>query len=523
MRLIGEPTAPGSRWGSLFSDPPVRMTTIIRGARVLTLDAADTEHAKADIVIDGSTITAVGSAVPTQYAEIIDAHGLIAMPGLINAHFHSQVSLMAGSVPSLPLELFMLYEVPPLGDRLPDPRLIYLQTMLGAVEMLRNGVTAVHDDAFHNPWPTQPAIDAVMSAYRDSGLRATVAINHQNRPELEKLPFLAELLPPDIRAEVEAIRIAPLHELTDLYHWFHQTWHGAADGRLRIAVSNSAPQRVTDDYFAFLSEFSRTHDLPFNIHILETKTQRVLGIERFGKSLVRLVHDLGFLDERMLVIHAIWVDDADMDLLAASRCTVAHNPVCNLRLGSGIMPFRALRDRGIAIAIGTDERAADDEVNCWASLKQAGLVHQIGQPDYALWPTPSELLHAATSAGARGMRIGNLGRIAPGCLADIILIDPDSLPFTPMNDLRRQLVYSHNGSAVVMTMVAGRVVMRDGRVLGIDERALRSELRERQPEIDAAIAATARQAARLEPYWRAMYQRAAATDVGFTRWVGDGR
>jgi 5-methylthioadenosine/S-adenosylhomocysteine deaminase len=140
------------------------MTTIIRGARVLTLDAADTEHANADIVIDGATITAVGSAVPTQYAEIIDAHGLIEMPGLIYAHFRSQVSLMAGNVPSLLLELFMLYEAPPLGDRLPDRRLIYLQTMLGAAAMLRNGVTAVHVDEFHNPWPTQPEIDAATAA-----------------------------------------------------------------------------------------------------------------------------------------------------------------------------------------------------------------------------------------------------------------------------------------------------------------------------------------------------------------------
>jgi 5-methylthioadenosine/S-adenosylhomocysteine deaminase len=499
------------------------MTTLIRGARVLTLDVADTEYAKADILIEGTKIAAVGPDLAVPCANVIDADGLIAMPGLINGHFHSQVSLMAGSVRGLPLELFMLYEVPPLGDRPPDPRLIYLQTMLGAVEMLRHGVTAVHDDAFHNPYPTRTSIDAVMSAYQDSGLRATVAINHQNRPELDKLPFLAELLPPDIRAEVEAIRVAPLDELTHLYHWFHQTWHGAADGRLRIAVSNSAPQRVTEEYFRFLSEFSRSHDLPFNIHMLETKTQRVLGIERYGKSLVRLVSDLGFLDERMLVIHAIWVDDADMDLLAAAGCTVAHNPICNLRLGSGIMPFRALRDRGIAIAIGTDERAADDQVNCWAALKQTGLVHQIGQPDYALWPTPDELLLAATSGGARGMRIGDLGRIATGCLADIILIDPDSLPFTPLNNLRRQLVYSHDGRAVVMTVVAGKVVMRDGRVLGVDERALRAELRARQPEIDSAIAATARQAARLEPYWRAMYLRAAAMDVGFTRWVESGR
>ena len=147
-------------------------------------------------------------------------------------------------------------------------------------------------------------------------------------------------------------------------------------------------------------------------------------------------------------------------------------------------------------------------------------MHQIGQPDYALWPTPAELLHAATSGGARGMRIGNLGRIETGCLADIIMIDPDSLPFTPLNDLRRQLVYSHNGSAGVMTMVAGKVVMRNGCVLG---GALRAELRARQPEIDAAVIVTARQAARLEPYWRAMYLRAAAMDVGFTRWIGNGR
>lgn len=499
------------------------MTTLIRNARVLTLDAADTEHARADILIEGDTIAAVGADIVVPDADTIDADGLIAMPGLVNGHFHSQANLMAGSVASRPLEVFMLYEVPPLGDALPDPRLIHLQTMLGAVEMLRRGITAVHDDAFHNPWPTRAAIDAVMSAYRDSGLRATVSINHQNRPELDKLPFLAELLPPELKAEVEAIRIMPMAELTGLYEWFLATWHGAADNRLRIAVSNSAPQRVTEEYFAWLSDFSRRHDLPFNIHILETKTQRVLGLERFGKSLVRLVHDMGFLDERMLVVHAIWVDDADMDLLAASGCTIAHNPICNLRLGSGIMPFRALADRNIPIALGTDERSADDAVNSWATLKQAGLVHQIGQPDYTRWPAPRELLHAATSGGARGMRIANLGRIETGCLADIILVDPDTLPFTPLNDLRRQLVYSHDGNAVVMTMVAGQVVMRDGKVLTVDEAALRAELRGHAQAIADEIAATTRQADRLEPYWRAMYDRAAATDVGFTRWVGTSR
>jgi cytosine/adenosine deaminase-related metal-dependent hydrolase len=125
----------------------------------------------------------------------------------------------------------------------PDPRLVYLQTMLGAMEMLKGGVTAVHDDAFHNPYPTQASINALMQAYADCGLRATVAINHQNLVEYEKYPFLDEILPPEIRAETERAPRATTKDMADLYNWYHATWHGAENGRLRIAVSNSAPSR----------------------------------------------------------------------------------------------------------------------------------------------------------------------------------------------------------------------------------------------------------------------------------------
>jgi cytosine/adenosine deaminase-related metal-dependent hydrolase len=496
------------------------MKTLIRNAHVLTFDAQDREYPRADILIDGAAIAAVGpTPLPgAEGAKVIEAAGKLAMPGLINGHFHSQASFLAGALANRPLELFMLFEVPP-GATTPDPRLTYLQTMLGAIEMLKCGVTAVHDDAFHNPHPTQDSISALMRAYADAGMRATVAINHQNLIDYEKLPFLEELLPADIRAEMERAPRASAAEMADLYRWFFSTWHGSEQGRLRVAMSNSAPQRVSEDYFAFLSAFSREHDLPFNIHLLETKTQRVLGQTRWGKSLVRHVHDLGFLDERVMAIHAIWVDDGDVALLADAGCVVAHNPVCNLKLGSGIMPFRKLRDAGIPIALGSDEKAADDSTDMWAVTKMASLIHRVTDPDYSKWPEPKEVLDCLLRGGARGMRHSEIGSLAAGKQADLILLDLDHPAFTPLNDIHRQLVYCANGSAVALTMVAGCVVAEQGKVTSVDEAAVRAEIRERTAALLRELARTATAAERLEPYYREMYRRAAATDVGFSRWL----
>lgn len=485
---------------------------------MLTLDDADTEHAEADILVAEGVIQAIGPRLAAGGATVIEAAGHVAMSGLVNGHFHSQQNLMAGTVRSMPLELFMLQEVPPPGVPGPSPELVRLLTLLGAVEMLRGGVVAVHDDAFHNPGPTRAGIDAMMGAYAESGLRATVTINHPDVPELQKHPYLADLLPTAIRAEMEAAPLMGGDELLGLYRWFHGAWHGAEGGRLRIGVANSAPQRVTPDTFRALSAFSRAHDLPFTVHVLETRLQRVFGQEVLGRSLVQYVDQLGLLDRRMLVVHAVWVDEADMALLAASGCTVAHNPVCNLRLGSGTMPYRRLAGHGIPIALGSDERSADDSADMWGVLKMAGLVHQVTDPDWTRWPQPPELLRAATQGGARGMGRAGQGCLREGADADLVLIDLDTLPFTPLNDLRRQLVYCCTPACVALTMVAGRVVVERGRVLTVDEAGLRAAIRARQGEIDGLVRATRGAAARLLPFYDAMYRRAAAVDVGFTRW-----
>lgn len=494
--------------------PPTRGPLLIKGARILTWDEQRTEHASADILIEGGRISAIGRNLAGEHAfrgRTLDARGLLAIPGLINAHLHSPGNLMRGTLASLPLEVFMLYEVPPLAEGPVDPRVAWLRTAIGAIEMLKLGITSVLDDAFFVPLTATTEIDAVCSAYRDVGMRATVALDQPLLVEYEKYPFLADLLPPDIKSQMET---APREtEAGMLAHYAHLigTWHGAAGGLISAAVSCSAPQRAPASYLQALSSLSRQHDLPYFCHILETRVQRVLGQEKFGRSLIRYAGDLGILDERMQVIHAIWIDNDDIALLARSGCTVAHNPVCNLRLGSGIMPFRKLSDAGVPICLGTDEAVSDDSHNVWGAIKMTGLVHNLAEPDYRRWPHAGEVLDCLWRGGARAMRRAqDVGVLRPGAVADIALLDLDTPAFTPLNDLARQLVYSETGSSVVHTVVAGEIVVENRRVTTLDEAAIRAEVRALEPELARAQERIRQSADLLEPYYREMVLRSHA-------------
>ncbi|MEM8552047.1 MAG: amidohydrolase family protein [Pseudomonadota bacterium] len=494
------------------------MPTLIQNAKVLTFDEKRRELDGADVLVEGRTIKAVGQSVPVPDGpgvRVIDGRGKLVMPGLVNAHLHSPANLLKGAMDDAPLEIFMLYEVPPMGDTPESARINYLRTQLGAVEMLKLGITSVHDDAFFNPVPTTETIDAVMAAYRDAGMRATVALDQPNVAEYEKFPFLEDLLPDAVKAEMRAAPLQSEPELMGIYQDFLSRWHGADDGRLRCSVSCSAPQRVTPSYLQSLTELSRQYDLPFNIHILETRLQRVLGQEKFGGSLIRYVHELGALDERKLVIHAIWIDEDDIALLAEAGSCVAHNPISNLKIGSGVMPFRALRDAGIPIAIGTDEAAVDDSANVWSAAKFAALVQRGAMADWTRWPKAPEVLDCVIKSGARSMRQEDrIGQISPGFDADLIMIDLDTIAFTPLNDMHRQLVYCENGSSVVLTMVAGQIVVENGQVLTVDEAALKAEVRASMDGHAETFARIHAHAERLMPFYRAMTDRAQATPIG---------
>ncbi|RYH07124.1 amidohydrolase family protein [Tropicimonas sp. IMCC6043] len=494
-------------------------STLFRNVHLLDLASEDGMTSATDLLVADGCIAKTGIALTVpDGARVIDGKGDLLMPGLINAHFHSSVNHMKGRLPCLPLELFMLYESPALETLRPTPRQAYLRTMLGCIEMLRNGTTAVMDDCFFVPEPAPEIIDAVAQAYADSGIRATLALDEPELSEIEKLPFLDELAPADLRDGLARRPKLAAPDLLSLYDHLIGRWHGAEGGRIGAAVSCSAPQRVTPDYFAALDALSRDHDLPVFAHMLETKLQRVLGHENFGgRSLVRYTHDLGLLSERMQVIHAIWVDGDDLDLIAETGANVAHNPISNLRLGSGIMPLREMLDRHIPVALGVDEAIADDAVNMWSVMKTAGMIHSLSGDDPDLWPSAREILYAATRGGSHAMRRPGLGTLQPGAPADLTLVDLSSLAFLPLNDLVRQLVHVENGSSVRLTMVAGRVVAEAGRVTTVDEAALLDEAREVFAEIAPSLRRAASEVADLLPVYRAMHDRAAARDVGITR------
>ncbi len=497
------------------------MKSLFRNVRLLDGTAPDGLSLPTNLRVSDGVISDLGPDLAALAGErVIDGRGDLLMPGLVNGHFHSSVNHMKGRLPGMPLEIFMLYECPELDLLRPTPREAYLRTLLGCIEMLEGGTTAVQDDCFFVPEPEPDLLDAVMQAYADSGIRARLAIDQPVVPELDKLPFLSEQLPPALKAELSRPPRVGHPEMQALNHHLIQRWHGAADGRLQAAVSISAPQRVTPAYFAELDEISRAHDLPFYAHMLETRLQRVFGQERLGdRSLVRYTADLGLLSDRMNIIHAIWIDDADMDLIAGSGATVAHNPNSNLRLGSGIMPFRALKDRGVNLCLGVDEAIADDAVNMWQVMKTAGMIHSLTEPDWLLWPSAEEVLEAATVGGGRAMRVEGLGRMTIGAPADLNLIDLSALPYVPLNHAPRQLVHCENGSSVRLTMVAGRIVAEDGRVCGLDRAGLLSEAAEVFGQKRRAVEDAARQMDDRLPFYRAMYLRAMETPVPMARRV----
>jgi 5-methylthioadenosine/S-adenosylhomocysteine deaminase len=494
------------------------VSILIKNATVIAMDAEHgAEPWEADILVDEDRIAAIGPELEASGAQLIDASRRPAIPGLVNSHFHSNQNFLRGRYPGRPLESLMLYAYPFDPAFAPSPDLVYLRTLIVAIEALRNGVTCLLDDCIELPSQDHEQLDAVFRAYEDAGIRANCSGHVINKQFLDTLPYAREFLPEELLEIFEGAPPSTTEQYLEFATEAVRRFHGRA-GRLRYVIAPSGPQRCTDDLLAAAAEFADRHDTAYHMHVLETKVQMVTGRELYGKSLVAHLHETGALSRRLTMAHAIWITDEDIELMAAAGCSVAHNPVCNLRIGAGIAPLRKLLSAGINVALGTDEIDCNDSGRLFDVMKAAGLIHTISHVDYNLWPNAAEILRAATLGGARSVCLEDqVGSLETGKRADIALLNLDAWPFVPLSDAKVNLVYAENGSSVTDVLVNGELVVRDGRLTRVDEAQVMAEVRGRLPEILAQRERWEAIARRHEPHMKALYMHCMGQETGLNR------
>jgi 5-methylthioadenosine/S-adenosylhomocysteine deaminase len=484
--------------------------TLFRGGALLSMkDGADVTPEPADVLVEDDRIVQVGPRIEAEAVDrVIDATDMLLMPGMVNAHIHTEQNSFRGRYPGLPLEILMLYAYPLTGATPVCSEAIYLRTLLAGIESLKSGVTSILDDVMEVPTQGLEQLGSVFRAYGDIGMRANVSGHVINRPFFETIPYLEDSLPERLKRKFLAVPPLTLAEYMDFCGEAVAQFHDTAGGRLRYVVAPSGPQRCTEELLGTVAQFSRSSGVAFHIHILETRVQRVTGSRLYGKSLIALMADLDALHEKTSIAHAIWIDEGDIELIASRGASVAHNPVCNLRIGSGVAPLRSLLNAGVNVALGTDGISSNDSCRLFDVMKVAGLVHTLATDDYDEWPTAPEILWAATRGGARALGLDDeIGSIEPGKKADIVGLDLLSSAFVPVNDLPNQLVYAENGSSVRLVMVDGEIVVEDGACTKVDEAAV---LREARGALGAFLerhALVEDEARELEPYLRAVYER----------------
>jgi len=496
------------------------MRTWIRNGLVVSLDGEDHIYEGYDILVEDEQIVQIARDipfVPSDGDRVIDASNKLVMPGLVNAHFHSYDGFMKGLWEDLPLEVWFPYAN--LGARRPlTQREIYVRTVLVATEMLRTGTTSAYDVCTLLPFDHQ-SVDTLMSAYRDSGIRAFVCSQVVNKPRTETMPYLDEMMPPEVREMANGDPPPPAEELLERLRWMIDKWHGV-DGHLHVALAPSAPQRCTDEFLLSLDHLSQEKGLPMNLHIQETRVQAVTGPVLYGKSIVEHVADIGLLSPRLAIIHGVWLSDRDIELIAAGGTSVVHNPISNLRLKSGIAPIRDLLRAGVNVALGNDNNCANDAQNLFQAMKFAALLPEVEGPDYGGWKPAREALRMATAGGAKALLMEDaIGSIEAGKRADLVLLNLDTQAFTPLNDPVHQLVYCETGSSVDTVLVNGNVVIENGAFVNLDEEALLQEAKEIGESLQEEHQKAAQWADELRPFLERMYWRCLEQDAGINRYT----
>ena len=483
------------------------MKILLRNALIVTMNESNDVIERGAIAIDGKRIAYAGPAEWTPagpFDRIVEAERLIAIPGMINAHCHSPANLVRGMMPGRPLEIWRAYYRASLRDMREED--FYASALLGGMEMLKNGATTVLDHFFGNQSCRFLGAGAAIQAMRDLGLRHVVALTLSDKNYEETIPL--ENSVSQVTTEIQRMSASEAKETQawiDDCEAFIETFH--APEKLTIACPGpSAVQRCTDRLLIGSAELARKRKLPIHIHLAETKPQAVMGQRIYGTSLLRHLDEIGVLDEKMSLAHAIWVEPEDVSLFAKRGATSVHNPASNLRIGSGLAPLKEYLSAGVSVALGTDGAASNDGQNMFDAVRLATLIHNQAGSDFNDWIAPRQAIAMATRNGARAFGI-DAGAIAPGKLADIVLLQRDTAAFTPLNDVFGQIVFCENGASVHSVLVDGEFVVEAGRLTKVDEAEVLHLATQARLRLDASIKREFAAAKTMEPSLTEMYFR----------------
>lgn len=422
---------------------------ILRGGLVL-----DTAHVlgPADVSVQRGRIVALGGpgTLTVEGAEEVDASRRLLHPGLINAHTHGHGNLSRSMGDRWTLEL--LLAASPWITALEGAEQKWLSATIGAAEMVLKGCTVVYDLFVEVPGPTRDGIAAVAEAYHAVGMRAVIAPMVADLTLYQAVPALRAALPEPLQSEAAALRLPPWQEKMNELRAIVRDWRFDQDW-LRPAVAPTIPLHCADPFLEACRDLADEFGTGMHSHIAEAKFQVVTAAQRYGRS---------------MVAHGVWLDAGDMAQLGGRGASVAHNPASNMRLGNGVADMAAMLAAGVNVGLGTDAAVCSDNLNMYAAMQFAGAGSHARGPDPAQWVTAAQVLTAATTGSAQALGFADMGRIAPGYVADIVLLDLDAPTLIPLNDPVTQLVFGEDGTGVHSVMIGGKFVVRDRRLLTVD-------------------------------------------------------
>mgnify|MGYP001170041803 CR=1 FL=1 len=428
------------------------MKQLIKGATILTM--RNEEPFIGDILIDGPQIADIQPVINTEVDVVIHGEGMAAMPGLINAHQHTPMSLLRGFSDDLKLMDWLNKKMLPAEARM-TPEDIYWGAKLAMAEMIKSGTTAFADMYIH--------MNEIAAAVEEVGMRASLT---------RGLVFL----------EKDGGR--RMSEALDLI----RHWSGKAEGRITTMLGPHSPYTVPPQPFQEVIAIAEQENIPIHTHLAETKEEVIRIRDKYNQTPTEYLHHLGLFEQaHVLLAHSVHLNRRDIRYLRGMRGGVSHNPVSNLKLGCGIAPITDIIEQGITVGLGTDGAGSAATLDMFEEIRGAAWLQKLDYGDPAKLPA-LDALRMATVGSAELLNISHeAGTLEIGKKADIILIDLRKPHLQPIHNLHSLLAYCANGADVDTTIVNGKVLMRGRQLLTINEDELLKQVSWRSKRIVEGI------------------------------------